>query len=544
MTAPNASPARRHDADEITAPTPSIHAVQSSAHIADAPPQVRVRFWRNEDWLAAFLGLVVIAAVLAGVRPDIPKFKWATDAAVAAKIAEQRPATDALVADAAAKGSPEVSSAATALRTALDSGERSSIAAAAKVLGDAAKATKDPSVKKKGAAVSKSLADAGSSIATVFSARNLKAAAVIGLAFLLLSTIGIALLGGNVRRYAIGFPAMYVLASLAQVVAGNSTVSYWGLEYVIFALVIGLFIGNVTGVPGWLREAVRTEYFIKAGLVILGTSILFSEILQAGALGILQAVLVVSVVWYACFWLARKLKVDDEFAVILSTAVSICGVSAAIAACGAIKGDKRKLSYVTSLVLIVAVPMMVLMPWAVRTLGIPDVVGGAWLGGTLDTSGSVVAAGALISESAMKTGVIVKFSQNVLLGVAAFGLSVWWTLRRGRFAGSERPSGRVIWERFPKFVLGFVAASLVFSFALEPATIEATKGALGALRTALFAIAFLCIGLETRVSNLISMQGGRPAAAFVLAQGFNVVWTLALAFAIFGGFFFAVPMLK
>jgi uncharacterized integral membrane protein (TIGR00698 family) len=378
----------------------------------------------------------------------------------------------------------------------------------------------------------------------VFSAKNLKAAAVIGLAFLLLSTIGVALLGGNVRRYAIGFPVVYVLASLAQVVAGNSTVSYWGLEYVIFALVIGLFIGNVTGVPGWLREAVRTEYFIKAGLVILGSSILITEILQAGALGLLQAVLVVSVVWYACFWLARKLGVDDEFAVMLSTAVSICGVSAAIAACGAIKGDKRKLSYVTSLVLIVAVPMMVLMPWAVRALGIPDVVGGAWLGGTLDTSGSVVAAGALISESAMKTGVIVKFSQNVLLGVAAFALSVWWTLRRGRFAGSERPSGRIIWERFPKFVLGFVAASLLFSFALEPATVDATKGALGALRTALFAIAFLCIGLETRVSNLISMQGGRPAAAFVLAQGFNVLWTLALAFAIFGGFSFAVPILK
>jgi uncharacterized integral membrane protein (TIGR00698 family) len=308
-------------------------------------------------------------------------------------------------------------------------------------------------------------------------------------------------------------------------------------------LLLGLFIGNVIGLPAWLREAVRTEYFIKAGLVILGTSILFTEILQAGALGILQAVLVVSVVWYACFWLARKLRVDDEFAVMLSTAVSICGVSAAIAACGAIQGDKKKLSYVTSLVLLVAVPMMVLMPWAVRAFGVPDVVGGAWLGGTLDTSGSVVAAGALISDSAMKTGVIVKFSQNVLLGVAAFGLSVWWTLRRGKETG-ERASGRVIWERFPKFVLGFIVASLVFSFVLEPATIAATKGALGALRTAFFALAFVCIGLETRVSNLVSMQGGRPALAFVTAQGFNVLWTLVLAYLIFGGVFFATPVFK
>jgi uncharacterized membrane protein YadS len=254
-------------------------------------------------------------------------------------------------------------------------------------------------------------------------------------------------------------------------------------------------------------------------------------------------VLVVSVVWYACFWLARKLKVDDEFAVMLSTAVSICGVSAAIAACGAIQGDKKKLSYVTSLVLIVAVPMMVFMPWAVRSLGIPELVGGAWLGGTLDTSGSVVAAGALIGETAMKTGVIVKFSQNVLLGVAAFALSIWWTLRSGKGSG-QATSGRVIWERFPKFVLGFVAASLVFSFVLSPATVEATKGTLGALRTAWFALAFTCIGLETRVRNLVSMQGGRPAAAFVLAQAFNVVWTLALAYLIFGGVLFAAPVLK
>jgi uncharacterized membrane protein YadS len=185
----------------------------------------------------------------------------------------------------------------------------------------------------------------------------------------------------------------------------------------------------------------------------------------------------------------------------------------------------------------------VLMPWAVRTLGIPDVVGGAWLGGTLDTSGSVVAAGALISDSAMKTGVIVKFSQNVLVGVAAFLLSIWWTFKKGKETG-QRPSARVIWQRFPKFVLGFVAASLVFSFALDPATVTATKGTLGSLRTTWFALAFTCIGLETRVKDLVSMQGGRPAAAFVAAQAFNVVWTLALAFLLFGGLLFAIPVFK
>ncbi|MEJ7608740.1 MAG: putative sulfate exporter family transporter, partial [Bryobacteraceae bacterium] len=166
---------------------------------------------------------------------------------------------------------------------------------------------------------------------------------------------------------------------------------------------------------------------------------LFQEVLAAGALGMLQAVLVVIVIWYFSFWFAKRMRLDDDFAAILSSAVSICGVSAAIATCGAIQGDRRKLSYVASVVLIVAIPMMLLQPWIIRASGIPDEVGGAWLGGTLDTTGSVVAAGVLVSETAMKIGTIVKFSQNVLIGFAAFLLSFWWTVRKPS-AGQVRPT--------------------------------------------------------------------------------------------------------
>jgi uncharacterized membrane protein YadS len=376
----------------------------------------------------------------------------------------------------------------------------------------------------------------------VLSAGNLQKVLALTATVFALAALGVALLGGNLRKFVAGFAVVGLLAWAALVSAGNTTVHYWGLEYVIFALLIGLFISNVLGVPPWLREAVRTEFYIKTGLVILGANILFGEVLRAGSLGMAQALLVVTVVWFAGFWLARKLRVDDEFATMLATAVAICGVSAAIAACGAIQGDRKKLSYVTSLVLIVAVPMMVLMPWVVRVAGIPDVVGGAWLGGTLDTSGSVVAAGELISEAAMKAGVVVKFSQNVLIGVAAFLLSVWWTVRNQR--PGERPSARVIWDRFPKFVLGFIATSLVFSFLLDAATVKSTKPALDAFRTVWFALAFTCIGLETRFTDLVRMEGGRPALAFIGAQAFNVLWTLALAFLLFGGFLFPTPDLK
>jgi uncharacterized integral membrane protein (TIGR00698 family) len=288
---------------------------------------------------------------------------------------------------------------------------------------------------------------------------------------------------------------------------------------------------------------VQTEFFVKTGLVILGASLLFTEVLQAGALGITQAVLVVFVVWYACFWLSRKLRVDDEFAAMLSTAVSICGVSAAIAACGAIQGDKKKLSYVTSLVLIVAVPMMIVMPWIAKSTGMDDLVAGAWLGGTLDTSASVVAAGALVSDVAMKTGVIVKFSQNALVGIAAFLLAIWWTFKAGAATG-EKPTAAIIWQRFPKFVIGFVVASAVFSFLLPDAVVSGTRSALGDIRTWWFALAFVCIGLETRVVDLAKTDQGRPALAFLGAQAINVFWTLLLAWLLFGGVLFAQPVIN
>jgi uncharacterized integral membrane protein (TIGR00698 family) len=377
-------------------------------------------------------------------------------------------------------------------------------------------------------------------LAAVFSMENLKVSVLLGFGLFLLSIPGALMLGAKLPRYATGFGAVFVLALVSQWLAGNAQVSYWGVEYVIFALVLGLLLSNVIGVPGWIADAVRTEYYIKTGLVLMGATILFGELMQAGVLGMLQAVLVVSLVWYFGYWLARRLRLDEEFSAMLTTAVAICGVSAAIAACGAIQGDKKKLSYVASVVLIVAVPMMVLQPWIVKSFGIPDIVGGAWLGGTLDTSGSVVAAGALISEQAMKIGTIVKFSQNVLIGFAAFLLSLWWTMKKSG-ENREKPSVGVIWERFPKFVLGFMVASLVFSFLVSPGLVKETKSVVSGLRTAWFAMAFVSIGLETKFTDLWSMENGRPLVAFLGAQFVNVIWTLVLAYLIFGGILFETP---
>jgi uncharacterized membrane protein YadS len=285
----------------------------------------------------------------------------------------------------------------------------------------------------------------------------------------------------------------------------------------------------------------RTEYYIKTGLVVLGATILFDEIVGAGMLGIMQAIIVVLSVWAFAFWLARRLRVDDEMATMLASAVSICGVSAAIAVCGAIQGDKKKLSYVTSLVLLVAMPMMVLMPLAAKAMGMSSVVAGAWLGGTLDTSAAVVAAGELLGNAGRNAAVVVKLSQNALIGFAAFFLTIWWAMRHE--GGKHGASVGLIWDRFPKFVFGFLLASLVFSFVLSDGTVAATRGLVNDIRTVLFAMAFVSIGLETSLRSVVTTGGGRPAAAFLGGQAFNLIVTLIAAYAFFGGLFFALPAL-
>ncbi|MGE0447012.1 MAG: YeiH family protein [Vicinamibacterales bacterium] len=418
----------------------------------------------SEDWMAVWIGGVLIAVVLLGLRFGAPRFAWADGAALSG---------------------------------------------------------------------------------TVLGGPNLRATLLLGLLILVPSAVGARAMGVRVAPFVAGFPIVYALGVLSQIAAGSSAIAGLGLEYVLFALLFGLILGQTTNLRERFREAVQAEYFIKIGLVVLGTSVIFGELVSAGLLGITQAVVVVFTVWFFCYWLCKKLRVDDEFSALLSSAVAICGVSAAIAACGAIQGDRRKLSYVSSLVLVVAVPMMVVMPWITRAAGMPEAVAGAWLGGTLDTSAAVVAAGELVSEAARNAAVVVKLSQNVLIGVAAFLLTIWWAMKQdpGKASNTKESntSASVIWERFPKFVLGFIVVSFVFSFALPGTLVAESRGLLNGIRTAWFAMAFVCIGLETSIGELASTGEGRPAMAFLGGQAFNIVVTLVLAYLLFGGILFPAP---
>lgn len=369
----------------------------------------------------------------------------------------------------------------------------------------------------------------------IFSAQNIINLLTQFGAVYAIALLGAILLGKSVKSLLVVFPSVAVLTVLALLLAGNSTVKDYNLEAVIFALAIGLLISNIFSLPSWFREALNTEMYVKIGLVLLGTTVIFGDILKAGALGLIQALVVVLSVWYFAFWVCKKLKIDKEMSLMLASAVSICGVSAAIATSGAIKGDSKKLSYVISLVLITAIPMMIGMPYLAEWMGLSDAVTGAWLGGSIDTTGAVVASGSLVGDEALKISTIVKFSQNVLLGIAAFAISIYWTYSKSvdEETKKDKPTLRVIWERFPKFVLGFVFASLLFSFVISPETTNQVKDSLKSLQNLWFVLAFTSIGLETNFKDLFQQSNKKPLYAFLIAQSFNIVITLLVALILF-----------
>lgn len=352
-----------------------------------------------------------------------------------------------------------------------------------------------------------------------------------------IATVIIFVLQGKSIAGTRGFAMLYLIAVIASLIGGNGIVNDLGLETVIFSLIIGLVINNIWGTQEWIKPALTSELYVKVGLIFLGTTILFQDLLKSGALGLIQAVVVVFTVWNFAFWLFRKLKLDKELSLMMASGVSICGVAAAIASAGAIKGDSKKLSFVVSLVLVIAIPMIVLMPFLAHLIDLNDTLAGAWIGGTIDTTGAVVATGALFGEEALKISTIVKFSQNVLLGIAAFAIAIYWNFTQQtdrRDLEGKKPSAKLLWVRFPKFVLGFVLASLVFSFFFAGEEFKPLAKSLKAFQTLWFILGFVSIGLETNFRQLWNSENKKATLAFIGAQSFNIAFTLVVALIVFG----------
>ncbi|MEF9427031.1 MAG: putative sulfate exporter family transporter [Candidatus Mariimomonas ferrooxydans] len=276
--------------------------------------------------------------------------------------------------------------------------------------------------------------------------------------------------------YLLGFAVIFGLSFLAMVVSKQAFIKKWGISYVLFALVFGLIISNIFKVPKFLKDAGQTEFFVKIGLVCMGATIMFSVIIKAGAMGMVQAILVATTVWFMTYWICRKFKISERFSSIIATANSICGVSATIAAGGAVQGDPKEVSYMVAWVLVCAVILILILPPIANMIGLPSNMAGAWLGGVIDNTGAVIAAGETIrnaqgepSTASVQAATMVKLGQNVLIGFVAFFMALWATMSLEKKETGEKPSLMEVWYRFPKFVLGFMAASMIISFLVEPA---------------------------------------------------------------------------
>lgn len=306
------------------------------------------------------------------------------------------------------------------------------------------------------------------------------------------------------------------------------------LEYPIWAALVGLIANYVLKAVNFYeypKTGFRTELFLKIGLVLLGATISFKVIVTAAAGAILQALIMVTAVYFFSWWLGGKFGLPDTLRAVMSTAISICGVSAAIAAAGSVLAKKEEITYVTALVILTALPLMVIAPLLAGAMHMPEPVAGAWFGGNVDTTAAVVGAGTIYGETAQKIASIVKQTQNVLIGVVAFLLALYFTTVVER--KQERPSASIIWQRFPKFVLGFVIASLIFTFGWIS---KDGSAAIAGMKDWAFCLAFVCMGLELSLSGFRKM-GWSPVLVYLIVTIFNTLLALGVSWLIFGWLF-------
>jgi uncharacterized membrane protein YadS len=365
-------------------------------------------------------------------------------------------------------------------------------------------------------------------------------AIILGLFF----GIGRAIMGHSFGRFFIGFFFVFALAILSYMAEKQSTMSHYGFGFPLWAIIFGMLISNTVGTPKWVMPAVATEYYIKTGLVLLGAEILFNKILAIGKPGIFLAWICTPITLILTYWFGQRIvKMPSKtLNITISSDMSVCGVSAAIATAAACRAKKEELTLAIGLSMVFTAICMVGQPAFARLVGMDQILAGAWMGSTIDSTGAVAAAGAFYGQKALYVAATIKMIQNVLIGVVAFCVAVYWCARVDCVPG-QQVSWWEIWYRFPKFVIGFMAASVIFSLidgsvTGDYSTAMVDQGVLRGwsrlLREWFFALAFTSIGLETNFREFGQyFKGGKPITLYVFGQTFQLCFTLLIAYIMF-----------
>lgn len=367
---------------------------------------------------------------------------------------------------------------------------------------------------------------------------------MLGVVLAMIFGVGAYFMGFKYFKFTVAFFGVFALAVISYFLAAQVDMKNLGVSYAVWAILIGLIISNTIGSPSWMKPAIQTEYYIKTGLVLLGAEILLSKIMAIGLPGIFVSWVVTPVVLVLTFWFGQKvLKIGSKtLNITISADMSVCGVSAAIATAAACNAKKEELTLAVGLSMVFTSIMMIVMPAFINAVGMPEVLGGAWIGGTIDATGAVVAAGAFLGDSALNVAATIKMIQNVLIGLIAFGVAFYWATKVEQ-TGNVRVGASEIWRRFPKFILGFLGASIIFSllyYFTHPQFSYAfidhgiIRGFAKDLRGWLFCLAFVSIGLSVNFKELKhQFSGGKPLILYVCGQSFNLMFTLLMAYLMF-----------
>jgi uncharacterized membrane protein YadS len=378
--------------------------------------------------------------------------------------------------------------------------------------------------------------------------------------FLLLAVVfclGVAALGIRPSRFLPAFLLLFVAAGALYFLGLWDQASHYNLEPPLVALGLGLLISNTIGAPAWLTPGLRVEFYIKTGIVLLGASLPLTLIAWAGPVAILQAAIVSLVTFGVIYFSATRLGLDRRLAATLGTGGAVCGVSGAIAVGGAVGARKEEVSIAISLVVVWAIVMIFVLPLAARALGLSTGVAGAWIGTSefADAAGLAAAqtyggyAGNVPGIAGHADAAVTAFTlmkvigRDVWIGVWAFVLSLIATTRWERTGIDGKAGAGEIWHRFPKFVLGFLVASAIITVvsrgydysAYKKAVLPGLVAPLQAFRTWAFTLAFLAIGLTTRLREFV-LVGARPFYAFTIGVIVNVALGFFLSTQVFNDF--------
>jgi len=364
--------------------------------------------------------------------------------------------------------------------------------------------------------------------------------------FIAIFTISSTVMGFKAGEFIPGFTILFIVSIIILVAGSWKTAIDLNLEPPLLALLLGMIVSNAFKLPKWLDTTFRTEFYVKTGIVLLGATLPFTLIIQAGPIAFLQATVVAVVTFLTIFFAATRLfGLDRRFGATLAAGGSICGVSACIALGGAVKAKKEHVSIGISLVVIWAIIMIIVLPLVAKAMGMPPGIAGAWIGTSefADAAGFAAAA-AIGDEAAIRSFTLMKVvGRDIWIGLwslimAIIACTIW---ERNAAGQGERVNAMEVWWRFPKFVIGFFLASLIMTFVamqFSPADFKNVLtpeviGPIKTLRTWTFVFTFLSIGFTTRFRELTAF-GWKPLAAFTLGVAVNVPLGYILSVLVFG----------